>query len=346
MFVHESLGHDALGAASTTDHSSRASSVMAVNILFICVVAIVVSLRAFTKHSMTRKLYLEDYLMIASSLWFFSFCAVNLAAVPVGFGQHVWDLPGATRDDQFAVATRVQKLNYLALILLSPAIVLAKVSIIAILLRIFPQPMKCLRLFLFATAGLIILCCTCQAFLVIFQCSPVQFSWMLGGPNEGTCYGLEPIVLTLGIVNVVTDFVICFTPIPSFLRLKMPAAQKACLCALFLTGLIACAFSIVRVLSLRGLANNIDVTFASVTYYNWSVVETGFIIITGSVPSLRPLLATILPEFFKSTNFPSLFSSQRRSTWKAVNSSSSTRGMITVTKDFEVTELRKEISAA
>lgn len=60
MFVHESLGHDALGAANITDQTSRAWSVLTVNILFICLVAIVVSLRAFTKHSMTRKLYLED----------------------------------------------------------------------------------------------------------------------------------------------------------------------------------------------------------------------------------------------------------------------------------------------
>ncbi|POS75882.1 hypothetical protein DHEL01_v205724 [Diaporthe helianthi] len=340
MFVHESLGHDALGVANTTDHTSRAWAVVTVNILFTCVVTIVVSLRAFTKFSMTRKLYLEDYLMTASALWFISFCAANLAAVPVGFGQHVWDLPGATRDDKFAVATRVQKLNYLALILLSPAIVLAKVSVVATLLRIFPQPMRCLRIFLFATAGLVILCCTCQAFLVIFQCSPVQFSWVLGRPDEGSCYGLEPAVLALGVVNVVTDFVICITPIPYFLRLNMPAAQKACLCALFLSGLIACVFSVVRVISLRGLANDIDVTFATVPYYNWSVVETALIIITGSVPSLRPLLQTILPEFFKSNNFPSLFTSYR-STWKVANSSSSTKGMITVTKDFEVAEVRR-----
>lgn len=176
--------------------------------------------------------------MIASAVWFFSFCAVNLAAVPAGFGKHIWDLPGDTKEDQLAIATVVQKLNYLALILLSPSIVLAKVSVIATLLRIFPQPMRYLRLFLFATAGLVVLCCTCQAFLVIFQCSPVRFSWVLGGPEEGTCYGLQPVVLTLGIVNVVTDFVICLTPIPYFLRLKMPAAQKACLCALFLSGLM------------------------------------------------------------------------------------------------------------
>lgn len=51
---------DALGAVSATDHTSRAWSVLTVNILFICLVAIVVSLRAFTKRLMTRKLYLED----------------------------------------------------------------------------------------------------------------------------------------------------------------------------------------------------------------------------------------------------------------------------------------------
>lgn len=116
-----------------------------------------------------------------------------------------------------------------------------------------------------------------------------------------------------------------------------------------------------RVISLRGLSDDIDVTcelfaislshdtptnndeilVASVSYYNWSVVETGLIIITGSVPALRPLLQTILPEFFKSNNFPSLFSSPRRSTWKPVNSSSSTKGMITVTKEYEVVEIKK-----
>ncbi|KAI3395079.1 hypothetical protein diail_1836 [Diaporthe ilicicola] len=342
MFVLESLGHDDLAAFNTTDHSSRAWSVWTVNIIFIVLVAILVSLRAFTKLSMTRKLHLDDYLMIASAFFFFSFCAVNLAAVPLGLGKHIWDLPGDTKEEQFDIATRVQKLNYLALILLSPSIALAKISVIATLLRIFPNSMKCLRLFLFAIAGLIILCCTCQAFLVIFQCSPVKFSWVLGGPEHGKCYGLETVVLALGIVNIVTDFVICLTPIPYFLRLKMPTAQKACLCALFLTGLIACVFSIVRVVSLRGLADNIDVTFATVPYYNWSVVETGFIIITGSVPVLRPLLQTILPEFFKSNNFPSLFSSHRRSVWQPADSSTSTKGIITVTREYEVAELKKE----
>jgi hypothetical protein len=80
---------------------------------------------------------------------------------------------------------------------------------------------------------------------------------------------------------------------------------------------------------------------ATVSYYNWSVVENGFIIITGSVPSLRPLLQTILPEFFKANNFPSLFSTHRRSTWQPDPSTSSTKGMITVTKEYEVVEMKR-----
>lgn len=45
--------------------------------------------------------------------------------------------------------------------------------------------------------------------------------------------------------------------------------------------------------------------------------EAALIIITGSVPSLRPLLATILPNLFRSsyyTNISTLFASEKRAT--------------------------------
>lgn len=52
-------------------------------------------------------------------------------------------------------------------------------------------------------------------------------------------------------------------------------------------------------------------------YLNWSVCEAALIIMTGSVPSLRPLLATILPNLFRSsyyTNISTLFASEKRAT--------------------------------
>lgn len=93
--------------------------------------------------------------------------------------------------------------------------------------------------------------------------------------------------------------------------------------------------SIIRLASLTGLNDNIDVTCkllsqaptfntsrllnaneypqkdVAVPYFSWTTIETALIIITGSMPFLRPLLATILPNFFSAANFTSLFASSR-----------------------------------
>lgn len=129
----------------------------------------------------------------------------------------------------------VQQLNYISLIILSPAIVLAKLSIIALFLRIFPQ--KHLRAILYMLAIITIACCTSQAFVVAFQCGPVSLSWDF--QTVGNCYNISVAVVILGAVNVVTDFLLCIIPIPYFLRLNMPLRQRICLCSLFLTGLMS-----------------------------------------------------------------------------------------------------------
>lgn len=54
---------------------------------------------------------------------------------------------------------------------------------------------------------------------------------------------------------------------------------------------------------------------------------------TGSLPSLRPLLATILPDFFKSTHFTSGFASEKHTI--------KTQGTITITKELRIEETDK-----
>lgn len=60
---------------------------------------------------------------------------------------------------------------------------------------------------------------------------------------------------------------------------------------------------------------------ATVPYFNWSCAEIGLIIMTASVPLLRPFLATILPDFFKEHNFTSLFAHEKRMTMVSSESS-------------------------
>lgn len=187
--------------------------------------------------------------MIGAVLFFTTFCVLNIHAATLGFGRHIWNLPGlaAGADDSAAwsaeaisaAVARVQKINYTALAVLAPAIVLAKLSVLAILLRIFPPAMRALRLFLLGLSVVIVGCCTTQALIIVFQCFPVEASWGIDGGGEA-CYikNLDAVVMGLGVLNVLTDLVICFAPIPYFLKLKLPRLQKLCLCALFLTGLM------------------------------------------------------------------------------------------------------------
>lgn len=179
--------------------------------------------------------------MIGSALCFIVFCALNLYAANLGFGNHIWNLPGvndnSTIDDISAAAAKVQEINYVALAILSPAIILAKLSVIAILLRIFPPTMKALRIFLLGLSAVVIGCCLAQALMIILQCFPVQASWDIQS-NSCSLEPLDAIVMGMGVLNVVTDVVICVTPIPYFLKLKLPMPQKVCLCGIFLSGLM------------------------------------------------------------------------------------------------------------
>lgn len=102
-------------------------------------------------------------------------------------------------------------------------------------------------------------------------------------------------------------------------------------------------------------------TDAIAPYLNWSVCEAALIIMTGCVPSLRPLLATVLPRFFRLpyySRFSTLFSGKRGTmmapvssprphhmqsadSWRPESSSAeSTKGLgvgtITITKEYHI----------
>lgn len=83
-------------------------------------------------------------------------------------------------------------------------------------------------------------------------------------------------------------------------------------------------------------------TDVAIPYFNWTIIEAALIIITGSVPYLRPLMATILPEFFKTYNFSTLaFSGRSKGVSARLSTAPSlldTHGDITITKEFHLEE--------
>lgn len=178
--------------------------------------------------------------MVLSALLFFILASVNIAAIPLGFGLHIWNLKGTEPDGKFMLAEHELEYQFISLVLLAPCVGVAKLSIIATLLRIFTsQTCRWLRIVLQVTALFVIACCASQILFVIFQCSDVRLSWEFSQLAQyGSCSNLEQAVIASGVLNVVTDFVICCAPIPVFMKLQLPLRQRLCVSALFLSGLL------------------------------------------------------------------------------------------------------------
>lgn len=263
MFINKPVDGDVLQSMldnSLDDESSLAWSIALTNGVFIPAVICFVGARMFTRAFMTKQLFADDCeykalcclltrlpmsninsnsvsqdVMLSASFFFLLQCAIDLAAVPAGFGAHIWNIPGRLQGTE-----QVQEMNFVSLIFLSISICLAKVSIITTLLHIFtPQTVKLLRNLLLVTGLVLVVCCVVQVFLILFQCHPIRLSWEISEiGKEGSCMSFEAAILGGGTVNLVTNVIITVAPIRYFLQLNMPLRQKLCLCGLFLSGVL------------------------------------------------------------------------------------------------------------
>lgn len=178
--------------------------------------------------------------MILSAIFFFITASVNIAATPWGFGLTCAELPGATIEERLVSAKRVLEYNFISMVFIVPCICLAKLSIIATQLHIFTsRTSSLLRHILIVTAVVMVASSFAQVVFVIFQCTTVSLSWeLIDGKHPGSCRNLEEAVIWGGVINVVTDWVICCAPIPFFMRLQLPLRQRLGVSALFLVGLL------------------------------------------------------------------------------------------------------------
>lgn len=183
--------------------------------------------------------------MTVSAILFLTLASIDVAAIPLGFGLHLQNIPGDTLSDQLVSLEAVLYHNFISMLLICLSICLAKLSIVATLLHIFnAKTLTCnvMRTVLLIISLIVVLCCAGQFFFVIFQCTTVRLSWMISGIGTlGSCSNLETAVVVSGAINAITDFLITCAPIPSFMKLQMPLKQRLCLSALFLSGLMSVA---------------------------------------------------------------------------------------------------------
>ncbi|KAM7194241.1 hypothetical protein V8F33_007387 [Rhypophila sp. PSN 637] len=272
-----------------TDKSTLTPAIWNVNLTFIVLVSVVVSLRVFTRAYMTKHFFADDVLTIIAAVFIIVSAATALAATKYGLGLHVWNLP----QPMFENITQCVQLMFVAHIFYAAASTFTKLSIITSYLRIFPE--TSLRRLLYATAVLVVGIGISAIFATIFQCWPVQSAWDFSIEHR-QCFQFRDFLYANAAISIVTDFLLVAAPLPYFWSLRLPLRQRLVICVLFGVGFVAFGASVVRIVTLHDV-KGIDITYYLVSPLNWTVIECSLGIICISVPPMRPLLAKIFPTF-------------------------------------------------
>lgn len=125
-------------------------------------------------------------------------------------------------------------LMWVGQILYTFAISFAKFSIIASYVRILPD--KRFHQACWVVLGVTVAFLVASVIASILICRPIQAAWDPTLRKPMSCYHFVDLVYASGVVNLVTDVVLCTLPLPYFLKLNIPRKQKISASCLFIAG--------------------------------------------------------------------------------------------------------------
>ncbi|KAG7119695.1 hypothetical protein HYQ45_014873 [Verticillium longisporum] len=131
-----------------------------------------------------------------------------------------------------------------------------------------------------------------QATLLGLACLPISY---FVPSMAGTCLDTLPIWYFSSGMSMATDIVIFCIPIPSVLKLQLPLKQRIIVLGIFGLGFFVCIVSIYRMFTLKAGVISQDPSWDNVGVAIWSCLELNVSIIASTLPTLRPLLARLLP---------------------------------------------------
>lgn len=228
---------------------SRAT--LGVNIAFLVLSWIAVSLRIFVRAGMLRNFGSDDWTMLITQLLFSAYLIAQLGGIVHGTGQHLVDLDPA--DAELAL-----KFWYFCEIFYVCATSFLKVSIGLFLLRVATNKIHIwivrLVMILAAVFGFAFF------FVIVFQCWPISDWWSLD-PNQKHCIKPEIVVgLTYGVsgLNVIADWTLGILPAFIVKDLQMSTRQKRLVAVILSFAAIGSSATIVRLPYVGSLSQSFD----------------------------------------------------------------------------------------
>ncbi|KAI0417229.1 hypothetical protein F5X98DRAFT_341749 [Xylaria grammica] len=239
-------------------------------------------LRLYSRAIVIRKFGIDDALSTIAAASIVVVCGILLLLNKNPNGRHQWDIPLSFQTDSYL------KTGFAFVLLTALSAMLVKLSLLSLYLRIFNPAWK-------VTLTIYV----CAAIVSSFYISTIIAELVVGIPKgNGSLQQAQvrygPFGLTIstvrGVFGIVSDFTILFIPMTQLITLALPTKRKVVLICIFLTGLLACASSIVSAVFRFGELHNPDFTRANTLPNASSTIELTVGHICCSLPTLPPLV--------------------------------------------------------
>ncbi|KAL4763216.1 putative MFS monosaccharide transporter [Aspergillus foveolatus] len=287
----------------------RRPEVLVVSIVFFSLATIFVALRFVSRIWIVRRLALHDYLMLLAWLIDLGFSTALFYATKKGLGLHDVDIPVTARSS-------LSSANYAFTVLYNPALMAVKSSILVFYLTL-TQGEKIFRYANYATLFVVNAAGLALTFVNIFQCRPVEDAFAAQLPADAHCTDILTLYLSSSPVNIITDLAILVLPNPILTRMRLPQKQKIILVVTFSFGFFVAVVDVIRIAYLQEATTDREIALRQIHIQNyggedfawyaslsfmWSVVEVNVSVMCACVPSLKPLVARLVPKLIRDSS--------------------------------------------
>ncbi|KAJ5177582.1 uncharacterized protein N7500_000281 [Penicillium coprophilum] len=270
-----------------SDVENRGPLLLTINCTVTGFAAIIVCLRTISRVFIVRMFDLDDWTIIAATIFAVLNVVVSGLGVKHGTGKHTWDLSKAD-------ALPAAKVRYVTHIIYTLINGLIKVSICLLYLRVFPN----IRVISLGTIAFVTAMSVAIMLATIFQCSPISSAFDEQDFEHYTCFQSVPFWYSTAALSLVTDVWILLLPLKTVLGLHIGTRKRFLVAGLLSLGSFACIASIIRMVYIVELYQSSDPSWDTFGISIWSVIELAVAIIAASIPATKPIMNRLFPKLF------------------------------------------------
>ncbi|KAF3764795.1 hypothetical protein M406DRAFT_331113 [Cryphonectria parasitica EP155] len=253
-------------------------------------------LRFYTSAFINKRTEPGDFFVFASWAIGAASFGETMSAIQYGYGQHLWDVTAEQITGYYGKLITMSVTYFW-----SPS--LTKLALLTLFYSV--NRSKWGRICTWLLAISIFVYTTVFTVLIAGPCNPLVPANINCVNNVGAAHAA---------LNILSDLIVIVLPVPLIHGLQMPIKQKITVGVLMTLGSFCVVASIVRIVYVTAIQNDVDTTYAEARVGVWSSVEVNIGIMCVSMARLKPFMQRYFP------NFLSLGSSHGNSNYKGASS--------------------------